>query len=156
MNASTTNKENIMKTTINLTPQQFNDWLAALRSGEYKQGRGTLCNAYDNSYCCLGVLCETNKLEKDESDSLFVKYLTPNGKVESGVYPDYLVDCQKNPVVNMSNFPELVEKYKINESESEYCENSQLEYALAQLNYKYGVTFEDLATIIEASFTPLE
>lgn len=31
-------------------------WLAALRSGEYKQGKGHLCR--DDSYCCLGVLCE--------------------------------------------------------------------------------------------------
>jgi hypothetical protein len=29
-------------------------WLPALRSGEFKQIRGTLCNL-DNSYCCLGV-----------------------------------------------------------------------------------------------------
>lgn len=29
-------------------------WLAALRSGEYPQGRGFLC--YSGKYCCLGVL----------------------------------------------------------------------------------------------------
>lgn len=31
-------------------------WLAALRSGEYKQGRGALSS--DGEYCCLGVLCD--------------------------------------------------------------------------------------------------
>ena|ERR1700684_2971306 len=31
-------------------------WLAALRSGEYKQGSG--CLRYKNEYCCLGVLVE--------------------------------------------------------------------------------------------------
>jgi len=36
-------------------------WLAALRSGDYKQGKGML--KYENiagemEYCCLGVLCE--------------------------------------------------------------------------------------------------
>jgi hypothetical protein len=30
-------------------------WLAALRSGDYKQGRAKLMNS-DGSYCCLGVL----------------------------------------------------------------------------------------------------
>ena len=30
------------------------EWVAALRSGEYKQGRGQLC--IDDHYCCLGVL----------------------------------------------------------------------------------------------------
>jgi hypothetical protein len=33
-----------------------NKWIAALRSGKYKQGRGRL-NGPDG-YCCLGVLCE--------------------------------------------------------------------------------------------------
>jgi hypothetical protein len=31
-------------------------WLAALRSGEYKQGHGRL--RIDDLYCCLGVACE--------------------------------------------------------------------------------------------------
>lgn len=32
-------------------------WVAALRSGEYTQGRARLRSAV-NTYCCLGVLCE--------------------------------------------------------------------------------------------------
>lgn len=32
-------------------------WTAALRSGEYRQGSGTLHNHANNSFCCLGVLC---------------------------------------------------------------------------------------------------
>lgn len=32
------------------------EWVAALRSGEYKQGRGHLRDVEDN-FCCLGVLC---------------------------------------------------------------------------------------------------
>ena len=32
-------------------------WLVALRSGDYKQGKSTLWDAIDNTYCCLGVLC---------------------------------------------------------------------------------------------------
>ncbi len=32
-------------------------WLVALRSGKYAQGRGRLRNP-DNSFCCLGVLCD--------------------------------------------------------------------------------------------------
>jgi hypothetical protein len=35
-------------------------WLAALRSGEYKQGHKQLATAENNetTYCCLGVLCD--------------------------------------------------------------------------------------------------
>jgi hypothetical protein len=32
-------------------------WVAALRSGKYKQGKGLLRDRHNN-YCCLGVLCE--------------------------------------------------------------------------------------------------
>lgn len=31
-------------------------WVKALRSGEYEQGQGALCN--NGQYCCLGVLAE--------------------------------------------------------------------------------------------------
>lgn len=33
-------------------------WLEALRSGEYKQGVGVLHNETEDTYCCLGVLCD--------------------------------------------------------------------------------------------------
>jgi hypothetical protein len=32
------------------------EWVTALRSGNYEQGRGRLRT--DNQYCCLGVLCD--------------------------------------------------------------------------------------------------
>ena len=35
----------------------LNKWVEALRSGKYKQGQHNLRNA-DNTYCCLGVLCD--------------------------------------------------------------------------------------------------
>jgi hypothetical protein len=31
-------------------------WVAALRSGDYTQGKGQLHNTENNSFCCLGVL----------------------------------------------------------------------------------------------------
>jgi len=37
-------------------------WVEALRSGEYKQGQGALRDARDNTWCCLGVLCEVSGL----------------------------------------------------------------------------------------------
>lgn len=36
-------------------------WIAALRSGKYKQGRKTLVSG--DRYCCLGVLCDIAKKE---------------------------------------------------------------------------------------------
>lgn len=33
-------------------------WVAALRSGDYAQGREVFLDSVTNQYCCLGVLCE--------------------------------------------------------------------------------------------------
>lgn len=54
-----------LPTTIRMPCELGEKWLAALRSGEYKQGRGALYNAGTKGYCCLGVLLsvagETNE-----------------------------------------------------------------------------------------------
>lgn len=39
-----------------LTQELKERWVAALRSGEYKQGKSRLCRR--KRYCCLGVLAE--------------------------------------------------------------------------------------------------
>lgn len=39
-------------------PEEFKTkWIAALRSGEYKQGNESLYNPSNNTHCCLGVAC---------------------------------------------------------------------------------------------------
>lgn len=39
-----------------MNPEIKEQWVAALRSGDYPQGTGHL--NYDGEFCCLGVLCE--------------------------------------------------------------------------------------------------
>jgi hypothetical protein len=39
-------------------------WVAALRSGEYKQAKGLL--RYSDAFCCLGVLCDLHSKETGE------------------------------------------------------------------------------------------
>jgi hypothetical protein len=43
-----------------MKPEIKAKWVEALRSGDFKQGKGYLNNRDDNSFCCLGVLCEIN------------------------------------------------------------------------------------------------
>lgn len=43
-----------------LTKEEKDKWVAALRSGDFKQGRDQLYNSLTNTYCCLGVLAEIN------------------------------------------------------------------------------------------------
>lgn len=48
-----------------LENQHAQDWVDALRSGQYVQGRGVMKNVEDSReprYCCLGVACELAQL----------------------------------------------------------------------------------------------
>lgn len=38
-------------------------WIDALRSGKYKQARGTLTKDY-RTFCCLGVACEVSEVDR--------------------------------------------------------------------------------------------
>jgi hypothetical protein len=50
--------------------QELKDkWIAALRSGKYKQGKYQLRDS-DNCYCCLGVLCEVAGIPYDGESCL--------------------------------------------------------------------------------------
>jgi hypothetical protein len=40
-----------------MDPELKKEWVEALRSGRYKQGKNTL-RTKDDEYCCLGVLCD--------------------------------------------------------------------------------------------------
>lgn len=52
------------------------EWVNALRSGKYEQGRG--CMYRDGKYCCLGVLAEVIGLEFSRSTS-HASVLLPSG-----------------------------------------------------------------------------
>lgn len=45
-----------------MNPKYKQDWIDALRSGKYKQGKGRLCS--DEGFCCLGVLCDVKDPSK--------------------------------------------------------------------------------------------
>lgn len=40
-----------------LYPELKKQWVDALRSGKYKQTKGTLHNLDDGGFCCIGVAC---------------------------------------------------------------------------------------------------
>lgn len=61
-----------------LPPELKAQWVAALRSGEYKQGHGELRTNGGTRYCCLGVLTD-----------LHPEFATPTGDDDDGYrYPD--------------------------------------------------------------------
>lgn len=103
-------------------------WLSALRSKAYKQGSQQLRK--EDSFCCLGVLCDLYAKEHDvkwtkEDRILQEFYVLPDKVVKWAGLPD------QNPNISVEDRP--------NESN------------LAELN-DAGVSFAVIADIIETSF----
>lgn len=60
-----------------MTPEQnaiVDKWVAALRSGEYKQGKGILKEEVDGEvrHCCLGLLCEVLGVDNRRDGNFWV------------------------------------------------------------------------------------
>lgn len=67
-------------------------WLAALRSGKYRQGSGNLrkydSKAKKSKFCCLGVLCEVNGVAYQDYDVYGIKeYLFSTRSKDEEVIP---------------------------------------------------------------------
>ena len=94
--------------------QNLTEWIAALRSGKYKQGRNALCK--DGKYCCLGVACEIKnqlidspsidgyKVTKKEEQSLMPENLwfkrTFGFEAHSGLFKIKGADDDTLPILN--------------------------------------------------------
>lgn len=106
------------------------EWIAALRSGKYKQGRGKL--RVDDKFCCLGVLCDLYD-NKNWFDTKEI-HIFGQGSIYS-----YSLDN----TVNRNFLPYHVQK------------GLQLKYEdtveLAQMNDD-GKTFDEIADHIEENF----
>lgn len=60
-----------MKNIFNLTVQETEDWIEALRSGQYRQGYKQLktvgaAKRSAPAFCCLGVLCDIQMQKRDD------------------------------------------------------------------------------------------
>lgn len=65
-----------MSDNIKMDPEVKAKWVAALRSGDYKQGEGALKDI-EGCNCCLGVLAEINGVESrfyDEENDCWVTH----------------------------------------------------------------------------------
>jgi hypothetical protein len=114
-------------------------WLAALRSGEYEQGRGML--EFNGKFCCLGVLCslavkdgitERTVLENVDGPTGVALYGTRDGV---GGTRHYL----PGKVIEWAGLPPNEPTVSVPE----------LGGSLASLNDS-GTTFAEIANIIEA------
>lgn len=122
-----------------MNPQVKEKWVAALRSGEYKQGTGALkLLEYEDSqprYCCLGVLCDLHQKE------------TGNGYWEGGTY--YATDEPANGLnYSGSYLPLAVRQWAGLDYENPVV--YPIGMTLAGLNDQ-GKPFEAIAEVIEVS-----
>lgn len=95
-----------------INKESMREWVMALMSGNYIQGKATLHRVYDSkeTYCCLGVACAIfeQRLELDKelvgptnSDSVYM-YNGSDGFLPSKVV-DYLGVDSCNPIVGKVN-----------------------------------------------------
>lgn len=97
-------------------------WIAALKSGNYKQGSGTL-RSDKNEFCCLGVLCDVVDpsgwchLDKDTPDLYY--HLGTTGTLSQEMKRTYglsstnvgiLIDLNDNQKLSFTEIAEYIEK----------------------------------------------
>jgi hypothetical protein len=102
-------------------------WVAALRSGKYKQTRHVLCDR--NGHCCLGVACEV----AIENGVPLTRESTEFGRVLFNVYALSLLPYQVRDWLGLRN------------AGGTYGDGS-----LLHDNDSRGLTFEQIADIIES------
>ena len=106
-------------------------WLAALRSGKYKQGRGAL-RSKNNEYCCLGVLCDIHSRDNN---------------IE---WNDNKLDDLKSYLEYRLGLPPKVCQWAEIDEIGEYLSKKKPR-SLAQQN-DLGKTFKQIANIIQKKF----
>ena len=125
-------------------------WVEALRSGKYKQGRSALRNI-DNEFCCLGVLCDISKdtLNLDwELNNIYdpeIYTMDRNG----GVLPDKVWNYLGREATDYKVQISLTNSKLPSSIVDGYLGNSLY---LITLNDVYKLSFEQIADIIEEEF----
>jgi len=136
-------------------------WLKALRSGKYKQGRGTLCQTDkkgNESFCCLGVLCDLYQKEqkRNKKRGLKVETISAENSMVGVLAPKPASiksydDCDgtlPNKVIKWAGFREYNSDGEFLYSKESYPELINLNDGNSDLKIK-GRSFSKIADIIE-------
>lgn len=131
-----------------MNPEIKAQWVAALRSGKYKQGKNVLHNVDAGTYCCLGVLCDlavkagvisvgSHEYHSDAGGDIEVYGATGDKYAQGGVtLPAEVVTWASLEDGNPNVYVEDVDG-------NEYPQD------LAELNDDCDYTFSQLAELIE-------
>jgi hypothetical protein len=127
--------------TTKMDPTIKAKWIDALRSGKYRQGKGAL-HKTDNSFCCLGVLCDLALQEG------IVTRQTSN----VGKYIYTPADPQDSTPGSSSYLPVVVQEWAGMDNSQGYHYDRGLRRSLAALNDDHGLSFQQIAYVIEKEF----
>lgn len=121
-------------------------WISALRSNEYRQGFGRLHNIVENSYCCLGVLCD---VAVQEGVDVSVVELLSSTMFDghSADLPDSVVEWAK-----IGGFGKLPEPIQSLDGRTGGYAGQVFYESLSQLNDSEHFDFHKMADIIENMF----
>jgi hypothetical protein len=104
-------------------------WVAALRSGKYKQGTGALRRG--DEYCCLGVLCDVYR------KATGMRWVRQKGHEEFAIHQ------------STARLPDQVHRWAGTKSERIDLDWDGKNESVVLLNDVYRVPFEKLADAIE-------
>ncbi len=122
-------------------------WVHALRSGEYKQGIGALrrVRSGESLYCCLGVLCEV-AVEAGVTGPPVFNRNAITLEPDDGLY---LFDGNDAfPPDSVEAWAELPNQLVLEVEHSD--ELGPVKRGLITMNDDMGLTFEEIADLIEA------
>ena len=122
---------------MEMKPEIKTQWITALRSGDYKQGKGVLKKG--DKYCCLGVLSD-----------LAVK--AGIGRWEDSPYRDGVSHVSASGAYYNSYLPYSVRLWAGLDSPEGVRLDSQDSRSLIALNDMHGFTFSEIADVIEREF----
>jgi len=111
-------------------------WIKELESGKYKQTKGVLKK--DDSYCCLGVLCQISGLGefKQVLGDEIISYVLPSGNLSSAALPYEVLD-----------WSDIEDQYgSFDESDS---------FSTLSILNDSGKTFTEIAEIIRQNYKAL-
>jgi hypothetical protein len=121
-------------------------WIDALLSGEYSQGAGRLYDQEENSFCCLGVLCDL--YIKDHSESMSWSFGPPLVDEEAinaaeGYLPGEVIDWAG------------LQSSASDDGDLFVYQDNGTEIELTELN-DTGASFRKIARYIKSSIDPEE
>jgi hypothetical protein len=83
-----------------MTRDQYNKWIAALRSGEF--GQTTKVMKDENSFCCLGLFCHVNGLDNMRRETLDYANWVGNFYASNGRYQN-----DESPVLCLAEYNDI-------------------------------------------------